>query len=427
MVSGNSTGIYSATGESTAEVADNVVFFNGVGILVGGTVRDNRVYNNTTGIHVRGNAGKQLSGNLVYANTVGLGAYGDSFYGVRGDVSNNVFYANSQAAVRITHGGGLRIVNNTLYQPTGNAIEVSQQSCDIELRNNILWADSRIALSVSADSQFGFRSDYNLFAPAASGTLGRWQDRDFAARADWYWETGQDDHSLEADPQFVNPAGPDGLLGFSRAAIGPAVIIDNADPGFTTTGTWGTGSGGYSGNYRTHGVGDGSATATRMFTGLVPGTWYQVATTWQVNYDYWSEFADDAPFAILDGDGWLAQPRVNQNYRPNDFQDAGVGWRTLGYFFVTTDTLIVQLSDKIRYLAAQADAVRVQPVAGDGAADDNFRLQPGSPGVDRGEPHDYYFREPFPNGERIDVGAYGNTPQATASPAQMVQIVSPNG
>ncbi len=173
--------------------------------------------------------------------------------------------------------------------------------------------------------------------------------------------------------------------------------------GFSTTGSWGTGTGGYAGNYRTHGVGDGSATSSWTFTALAPGTWYQVATTWQVNYDYWSEFADDVPFAILDGDRWLAQPRVNQNYRPNDFQDAGVGWRTLGYFLVNTDTLTVQLSDRIRNLAAQADAVRVQRVAGDGAADDDFRLQPGSPGVDRGEPHDYYFREPAPNGERIDV------------------------
>ena len=260
-VSGNGNGISSSSGE----VAGNLVFFNGVGIVAGGTVRDNRIWNNTTGIQ----GGGQVSGNLVYANTVGL-SY--EYAGNSGDVINNLFYANSQAAVRITQGSSLRIVNNTLYQPTGNAIEVSQASYDIELRNNVLWADSGVALSVAADSQFGFRSDYNLLAPTAGETLGRWQDRDFADRAEWYWETGQDGHSLQADPQFVNPAGPNGLLGFSRAAIGPAVIIDNADAGFSTTGSWGTGSGGYSENYRTHGVGDGSATATWTFSGLVPGT-----------------------------------------------------------------------------------------------------------------------------------------------------------
>ena len=51
----------------------------------------------------------------------------------------------------------------------------------------------------------------------------------------------------------------------------------------------------------------------------------------------------------------------------------------------------------------------------------------GSPGVTACAPHDYYYREPAPNGERIDVGPYGNTPQATPSPAQLVQIVTPNG
>ena len=153
-VSGNGNGISSSSGE----VAGNLVFFNGVGIVAGGTVRNNRIWNNTTGIQ----GGGQVSGNLVYANTVGLSyEYG----GNSNDVINNLFYANSQAAVRITQGSSLRIVNNTLYQPTGNAIEISQASYDIELRNNVLWADSGVALSVAADSQFGFRSDYNLLGP----------------------------------------------------------------------------------------------------------------------------------------------------------------------------------------------------------------------------------------------------------------------
>ena len=43
-VSGNGKGISSSSGE----VAENLVFFNGVGIVAGGTVRDNRIWNNTT-------------------------------------------------------------------------------------------------------------------------------------------------------------------------------------------------------------------------------------------------------------------------------------------------------------------------------------------------------------------------------------------
>jgi hypothetical protein len=46
---------------------------------------------------------------------------------------------------------------------------------------------------------------------------------------------------------------------------------------------------------------------------------------------------------------------------------------------------------------------------------DDYHLLPGSPGIDAGDPNLPYDNEPWPNGERIDMGAYGNTPQATRS------------
>ncbi len=60
-------------------------------------------------------------------------------------------------------------------------------------------------------------------------------------------------------------------------------------------------------------------------------------------------------------------------------------------------------------------------------ADDNFRLMSDSPGVDRGNPNAAYLREPAPNGNRIDIGAYGNTSFATLSSVETVQVLSPNG
>ena len=47
--------------------------------------------------------------------------------------------------------------------------------------------------------------------------------------------------------------------------------------------------------------------------------------------------------------------------------------------------------------------------------------------IDHGDPTSLYDREPAPNGGRIDVGAYGNTAEATASPRQLVQVLSPAG
>src|SRR5205085_6543608 len=117
-----------------------------------------------------------------------------------------------------------------------------------------------------------------------------WEGHDFTgptARADWYYEVGQDGHSLHslanpngADPKFVNPTGPDGILGFSTNAdtSSPAQIIDNdSASGFATTGTWTkvTGSG-FNNDYLQSTTSADVATYT---FGVTPG-WYQVAATW---------------------------------------------------------------------------------------------------------------------------------------------------
>jgi hypothetical protein len=49
----------------------------------------------------------------------------------------------------------------------------------------------------------------------------------------------------------------------------------------------------------------------------------------------------------------------------------------------------------------------------------NFHLSPLSPCVDAGDPTSDYSLEPLPNGCRIDMGAYCNTPEATKSPGDV--------
>jgi parallel beta-helix repeat protein len=46
----------------------------------------------------------------------------------------------------------------------------------------------------------------------------------------------------------------------------------------------------------------------------------------------------------------------------------------------------------------------------------DFHLKPGSPCIDAGNPESDYSNEPQPNGGRINMGAYGNTLEAEASP-----------
>jgi hypothetical protein len=212
-----------------------------VGIDSPGQVEGNRVHNNTIGI----------SQNAVFGSTL----------------KSNLIYGNSARGVQIRATGGLEVASNTIYQPQGDAIRIEGQggSRDVTLRNNIFWVGAGYAISVADDSQRGFISDYNVLHVAGTGKLARWQGRDFTSRADWFHEVGQDQHSLIADPRFVD------------------------------------------------------------------------------------------------------------------------------------------------------------------AAAEDFRLRGDSPAVDRGDPISLYDNEPAPNGGRIDIGAFGNTALATASPTQLVQVLSPSG
>jgi len=61
----------------------------------------------------------------------------------------------------------------------------------------------------------------------------------------------------------------------------------------------------------------------------------------------------------------------------------------------------------------EADPLFVDPENGD------FHLQPNSPAIDAGDPTDDFSLEPSGGGGRINMGAYGNTPEATLKGASV--------
>jgi len=56
----------------------------------------------------------------------------------------------------------------------------------------------------------------------------------------------------------------------------------------------------------------------------------------------------------------------------------------------------------------------------------NFHLQPGSPAIDAGDPADDYSLEPGDGGGRINMGAYGNTPEATLNGSNILPLFLSN-
>ena len=417
----NSVGI-SLSG--VAEAIGNEVHSNVTGITSSSaTVMDNRVYNNTmVGIVMSGAA--QVLGNQIYSNSVGI--QGTAF--AQGEISNNVVYANTNQGLLIqaSNSGvkGLRLLNNTVFQPVGDAVRLESNSVNIRLVNNILWVEAGFAISVADNSQIGFDSDYNLFHTPVSGQVAFWQGVGFANRVDWFFEVGFDEHSQTGDPQFADSVGSDGIGGFSPATTGPAVIIDDGDAGFSVTGGWAPvpDDGGFEGDYHGNTTDDPTEFATWTFTGLEAGATYEVSATWRAIFDN----AFSARYEMWDGSELLSLRVVGQSVVPGDFVDAGVDWRRLSTVQITGTTLEVRLLGRSGGREV-ADAVRIQRVEGDHGLDDDFHVLGTSPGIDGGDPGTFYLSEPLPNGGRANIGAYGNTAEATTSTVQTVQVLSPNG
>ncbi len=410
-----------------------------------------------------------------------------------------------------------------------------------------------------------------------------WENRPFTRLVDWSYELGLDRHSQSVDPQFVNPAGPDGVLGYSTAAVGAAQILNDKAAGFTVSGDWdrvdqadggggtflesapvaagstaasaswtveigeqvhggqalnypvsafwsrnrGLGSatysflatfslnwtasnqpmsgtfnvggapvtvnqagtfaqyhslgdlllnvpnpphdagtqvsgtfttlavtvrggqnfiadefkvkdfvkaeqqqntqglwiqGGLAGDYYRRASGGREDAASWTVAGLTPGAFYEVSSTWLA----YATLSNQARFFVYNDDTVQRQITVDQTLPPGDFLDAGVGWKRLSIVQATGTTMTVKLSAQANG-AVIANAIRFQEVLGDTGLDDDFHLPAASPSVDRGNPADFSYAEPAPNGDRVDQGAYGNTPQAASSPSQLVQVLSPSG
>ncbi|MCP3988946.1 MAG: hypothetical protein GY724_07720, partial [Actinomycetia bacterium] len=459
QVSGNS--IYGHVGTNLAGIlmqggtaSYNAVYGNSTGISGYGTIAYNRAYHNTgTGIAMNQTLGT-AQGNVVYDNAWGITFYAGYYY-YTGSAIGNLVYDNPNGGILFNYGDQHQLVNNTIHQSAGNAIRVQGGTNTVGLRNNILWVEDGTGISVTDDSQVGFTSDYNLFHITGGGVVGNWQGLDWTDLNAWRAASFTDTESQEDDPLFVGPAGPDGTLGFDTSVVpGSVQLIDNTDLGsFSTVGTWISRTGGLNNEQL---YSSGAATATWTFDGLTPGV-YRVAATWS---PAWSGYDSSAAYRLYDGD-YYARVNYQNHYSgtPDDFTSDGAAWENLGEIVVDSGTLRVTLRDE-NSGRVLADAVRIERLAGDFGADDDFHLQSlygsfhggqlaptvdpvsglpvfpaptetlddnQSPAIDRGDAVDTYGNEPLPSGGFINLGAFGNTDQASKSPAEYVLVLSPNG
>ena len=133
-------------------------------------------------------------------------------------------------------------------------------------------------------------------------------------------------------------------------------VLDNGDPGFTATAGWTVASdaGACEGDYHCAAMGNGSEKATWAFYGLEEGR-YRIAATWTAG----AARPTNAPYTVFS-----VLPRgtvaVDQQKTPDDLQEAGVWWETLGDFNVARGTLTVELTNAVNADWVVADAIRIE-------------------------------------------------------------------
>ncbi|MFQ6088996.1 MAG: CARDB domain-containing protein, partial [Candidatus Methanofastidiosia archaeon] len=202
--------------------------------------------------------------------------------------------------------------------------------------------DVRFYLDSVGGTQIG--TDQNISGIVASGT----------GQAQVNWDTtglsGSHDIYVVADVlDSVAESNEGNNEAYNTVDIGSLeTIIDNTDPGFSVTGTWGTSSWSsqrYGSNYRYHPAGTGSETATWSTT--LNGT-YEV-------FSWWNSIpsrAQDATYTI-NHSGGSTSVVVDQRYN-------GGQWNSLGVF-TFSGTASVVLTDSFTGKDVVADAVRFVP------------------------------------------------------------------
>jgi Right handed beta helix region len=157
-----------------------------------------------------------VEGNVVWNNGTSGGA-AINLASVRSSrIVNNLLYNNRAGGISgWDNGAGIQwgsrdnsILHNTIYFRPGEGrycVSIKNGSTGNIVQNNVLHGGARGALEYDNDSSF--ISDYNLMRRAGSAQLVTNEDTGVVQTlAQWRAASGNDTHSVEADPLFVSPA-----------------------------------------------------------------------------------------------------------------------------------------------------------------------------------------------------------------------------
>lgn len=207
-------------------------------------IRGNRVFgNNMCGIHMNGDASMggdgKISGALVENNIIwDNGRNGGSAINCDGvqnsRIQNNLLYNNHSSGISLYQIDASEVakdnivINNTIIEASDArwCINIKDGSTGNTVMNCILfnYHPTRGSISIDQASLLGFKCDYN----AVMNRLSPDDDNTIMKLSQWQSATGQDNHSINADPTelFVNVSGNDYHLKSGCTAIDKGTSVN---------------------------------------------------------------------------------------------------------------------------------------------------------------------------------------------------------
>lgn len=201
-----------------------------------GVLEDNEFgYNNGAGIWFDyANSGQQIviRNNYLHDNS----AYEAAIFmevSKNGMIYNNVLVKNRQRGIYIAASDNMRVYNNTVYGTPGRAaIEIAgMPRSGATLTNNTVY-NNIVSHGTSQYDLFiapangttitGNTGDYNNFY-RSSGSIILWSGKSYFNLAGWSTATGQDLHSLSANPNFVAATTPPSATNYAVMAGSPVI------------------------------------------------------------------------------------------------------------------------------------------------------------------------------------------------------------
>ena len=162
--------------------------------------------------------------NVVYSNAIGIRA-GDQGYSPGGTIANNVIYANSQQGFWSLGRPVRKIVNNTIYQPVGDAVRVQEGPVGLMSATTSSGLQPGYDLFIDPSSQVGLQERLQRPLHHGGGPVGSWQGSIGRRSAPGAMPASPTRTAWFVDPLFVDPTDPISLLGFRDRRTTAATTI----------------------------------------------------------------------------------------------------------------------------------------------------------------------------------------------------------